>query len=140
MKKIGYDVVIAIYILTAFLMFIVTLPSWMLDVLLALNIAISFTILFSTMLVKEVLDLSFFPTLLLFTTLFRIALNISSTKLILGTGDPGNVVQTFGEYVGGGDLIIGMIIFFILDNYGILGEELVVIAIVFLNPFVRFRK
>ena len=114
MKKIGYDVVIAIYILTAFLMFIVTLPSWMLDVLLALNIAISFTILFSTMLVKEVLDLSFFPTLLLFTTLFRIALNISSTKLILGTGDPGNVVQTFGEYVGGGDLIIGMIIFFIL--------------------------
>jgi len=114
MKKIGYDVVVAVYILTAFLMFIVTLPNWMLDVLLALNIAISFTILFSTMLVKEVLDLSFFPTLLLFTTLFRIALNISSTKLILGTGDPGNVVETFGEYVGGGDLVIGMIIFFIL--------------------------
>ncbi len=114
MKKIGYDVVVAIYVLTAFIMFIVTLPSWLLDALLALNMAISFTILFSTMFVKEVLDLSFFPTLLLFTTLFRIALNVSSTKLILGTGDPGNVVETFGEYVGGGNLVIGMIIFFIL--------------------------
>ncbi|MBQ7919972.1 MAG: flagellar biosynthesis protein FlhA [Lachnospiraceae bacterium] len=114
MKKIGYDVVIAIYVLTAFLMFIITLPNWLLDVLLAFNMAISFTILFSTMFVKEVLDLSFFPTLLLFTTLFRIALNISSTKLILGTGDPGNVVETFGEYVGGGNLVIGVIIFMIL--------------------------
>ena len=114
MKKIGYDVVIALYVLTAFIMFIVTLPNWLLDALLALNMAIAFTILFSTMFVKEVLDLSFFPTLLLFTTLFRIALNVSSTKLILGTGDPGNVVETFGEYVGGGNLVIGMIIFIIL--------------------------
>ena len=114
MKKIGYDVVIAIYVLTAFLMFIITLPSWMLDAFLALNMAIAFTILFSTMFVKEVLDLSFFPTLLLFTTIFRIALNVSSTKLILNTGQPGNVVETFGEYVGGGNLVVGMIIFFIL--------------------------
>ena len=114
MKMKKADMFIAIYILAAFIMFIVTLPSWLLDVLLAINIAIAFTIMFGTMFVKEVLDLSFYPTMLLFTTIFRIALNVSSTKLILGTGDPGNVVTTFGEFVGGGDLIIGTIIFIIL--------------------------
>ena len=64
--------------------------------------------------VKEVLDMSFFPTLLLFTTIFRISLNVSSTRLILNTGDPGNVVRTFGQFVGGNDLIIGAIIFIIM--------------------------
>ena len=108
------DIFIAIYILTAFIMFIVTLPNWLLDVLLAINIATAFTIMFGSMFVKEVLDMSFYPTMLLFTTIFRIALNVSSTKLILTTGDPGNVVATFGEFVGGGDLIIGTIVFIIL--------------------------
>ena len=112
MKK--TDLAIAIYLLTAIAMFIITIPSTLLDVLLAFNIAISFTILFTCMFVKEVLEMSFFPTILLFTTIFRIGLNVSSTKLILGTGDPGNVVATFGEFVGGGDLIIGVIIFIIL--------------------------
>ncbi len=108
------DAAVAVYILAAFVMFIVTIPSGLLDVLLAINIAVAFTILFTSMFAKEVLDLSFYPTILLFTTIFRIALNVSSTKLILGTGDPGNVVATFGEYVGGGDLIIGTIVFIIL--------------------------
>ncbi|MBR4085060.1 MAG: flagellar biosynthesis protein FlhA [Lachnospiraceae bacterium] len=112
MKK--ADLFVAIYVLTAFIMFIVTLPNWLLDVFLAINIGIAFAIMFGTMFVKEVLDFSFFPTVLLFTTLFRIALNVSSTKLILGTGDPGNVVTTFGEFVGGGDLVIGIIIFIII--------------------------
>ncbi len=114
MKMKKADIFVALYILAAFVMFIVTLPSWLLDVLLAINIAIAFTIMFGTMFVKEVLDLSFYPTMLLFTTLFRIALNVSSTKLILTTGDPGNVVTTFGEFVGGGDLIVGTIVFIIL--------------------------
>ncbi len=113
-RRIGADVGIAIYILAAFIMFIVSIPSWLLDVLLALNISVAFTILFTTMFSKEVLDMSYFPTMLLFTTIFRIGLNVSSTKLILTTGDPGNVVETFGEYVGGGDLIIGAIVFIIL--------------------------
>ena len=108
------DAAIAVYILSAFVMFIITIPSGLLDVLLAINIAIAFTVLFTSMFAKEVLDLSYYPTILLFTTIFRIALNVSSTKLILGTGDPGNVVATFGEYVGGGDLIIGTIVFIIL--------------------------
>ena len=95
-------------------MFIVSIPSWLLDILLAFNIGVAFLILFTVMFSKEVLDMSFFPTMLLFTTIFRIALNVSSTKLILTTGNPGNVVTTFGEYVGGGDLIVGTIVFIIL--------------------------
>ena len=108
------DVFVAIYILSAFVMFIVSIPSWLLDILLAFNIATAFAIMFTSMFVKEVLDMSFYPTILLFTTVFRIALNVSSTKLILNTGDPGNVVATFGEYVGGGNLVVGTIIFIIL--------------------------
>ncbi len=80
----------------------------------AFNMAMAFTILFVCMFAKEVLDLSYFPTILLFTTIFRIAMNVSSTRLILTTGEAGNVVRTFGEFVGGGDLIVGTIIFIIL--------------------------
>ncbi|MBO4981708.1 MAG: flagellar biosynthesis protein FlhA [Lachnospiraceae bacterium] len=112
MKK--QDMGVAAYIMTAIIMFIVPIPSWLLDILLAFNIAISMTILFGVMFSKEVLDMSFFPTMLLFTTIFRIALNASSTRLILRNGDAGNVVATFGEFVGGGDLVIGVIIFCIL--------------------------
>jgi len=108
------DAIVAIYILVAFLMFIIPLPSWLLDIFMAFNIAIAFTVLFVCMFTKEVLDLSYFPTILLFTTIFRIAMNVSSTRLILKTGTSSNVVKTFGEFVGGGDLIIGAIIFIIL--------------------------
>ena len=108
------DVMIAIYVLVAFIMFIVPLPAVILDVFMAFNIAVAFTILFACMFIKEVLDMSYFPTILLFTTIFRIAMNVSSTRLILKTGTSGNVVMTFGKFVGGGDLIIGAIVFIIL--------------------------
>ena len=112
MKK--ADLFVAAYVLSAFVMLIVPIPSALLDVCLALNMSVAFTVLFSTMFTKEVLEMSFFPTILLFTTIFRIALNVSSTRLILTSGEPGNVVRTFGEYVGGGDLVIGVIVFIIL--------------------------
>ena len=108
------DIGVSLYVLAAFVMLIVPIPSGLLDVLLACNISIGFVIMFSCMFANEVLNLSFYPTVLLFTTVFRVALNVSSTKLILSTGDPGNVVRTFGEYVGGGDLVIGIIVFIIL--------------------------
>ncbi len=108
------DLGIALYVLAAFVMFIVPIPSVLLDVLLAFNIGIAFTIMFTCMFAKEVLEMSYFPTVLLFTTVFRIGLNVSSTKLILQEGYAGNVVQTFGDFVGGGDLIIGTIVFIIL--------------------------
>lgn len=112
MKK--ADIGVALYLLCAIIMLIVPISSTMLDVLLAINISLAFTILFTTMFAKEVLDLSFYPTILLFTTIFRIALNVSSTRLILSTGNPGNVVATFGQFVGGGDLVIGVVVFIIL--------------------------
>ncbi|MBR1700991.1 MAG: flagellar biosynthesis protein FlhA [Lachnospiraceae bacterium] len=108
------DAMVAIYMLVAFIMFIVPLDSWILDIFMAFNIAMGFTILFVSMFVKEVLDISFYPTILLFTTIFRLGLNVSSTRLILSTGDSGNVVKTFGAFVGGGDIIIGAIVFIIM--------------------------
>ncbi|MBR5377335.1 MAG: FHIPEP family type III secretion protein, partial [Lachnospiraceae bacterium] len=108
------DVGVAIYLLAAFLFMIITLPNTILDIMLAINMAVAFAILFNSLFVKEVLDMSFYPTILLFTTIFRISLNVSSTKLILTTGDPGNVVQTFGQFVGRNDLIVGGIVFIIL--------------------------
>ncbi|MBR1930408.1 MAG: flagellar biosynthesis protein FlhA [Lachnospiraceae bacterium] len=108
------DAMVAIYMLVAFVMLIVPLPAFLLDIFMAFNIAVAFTIMFVCMFTKEVLEISFFPTILLFTTIFRIAMNVSSTRLILTTGDSGNVVKTFGAFVGGGDLIVGAIVFIIL--------------------------
>ncbi|MCR5024557.1 MAG: flagellar biosynthesis protein FlhA [Lachnospiraceae bacterium] len=109
-----FDIGVALYLLSAFVFMIITLPATLLDVCLAFNMAIAFAILFNTLFVKEVLDMSYYPTILLFTTIFRISLNVSSTKLILTTGDPGNVVRTFGQFVGGNDLIVGTIVYIIL--------------------------
>ena len=108
------DIGVGIYLLCAVIFFIIPIPSILLDVMLAINISIALIVLFNALFVKEVLDMSFFPTLLLFTTIFRISLNVSSTRLILSTGDPGNVVLTFGNFVGGGNLVIGAIVFIVL--------------------------
>lgn len=108
------DLFIGIYLLAAVVFFIISIPSWLLDFLLALNIAISLIILFNALYAKEVLDMASFPTMILFTTIFRISLNVSSTKLILSKGDAGKVVDTFGQFVGGGNLVIGVIIFIVL--------------------------
>jgi len=112
MKKADFG--IAAYLLCAVIFFIIPIPNVLLDVMLAINISIALIILFNALFAQEVLEMSFFPTLLLFTTIFRISLNISSTRLILTTGDPGNVVETFGSFVGGGDMIIGSIVFIVL--------------------------
>mgnify|MGYP000190199498 CR=1 FL=1 len=108
------DLFMGLYLLAAVIFFIISIPSWLLDIMLAINIGIALIILFNTLYAKEVLDMAAYPTMLLFTTLFRISLNVSSTKLILKNGDAGHVVETFGEFVGGGNLIIGVIIFVII--------------------------
>ena len=108
------DLGVGVYLLAAVLFFIIPIPSILLDVMLAINISLALVILFNSLFTKEVLDMSFFPTLLLFTTIFRISLNVSSTRLILSTGNPGVVVNTFGNFVGGGDLVIGAIVFVVL--------------------------
>ncbi len=114
MKLKKADLGVGLYLLLAIVFLIISVPSALLDVLIALNISVALIILFNSLFSKEALDMSSFPTILLLTTLFRISLNVSSTKLILGTGDPGKVVRVFGEFVGGNDLVIGMIVFIIL--------------------------
>lgn len=108
------DLGVGLYLLAAVIFFIIPIPPLLLDVMLAINLGIALVILFNVLFVQEVLDMSYFPTLLLFTTIFRISLNVSSTRLILLYGDPGNVVMTFGEFVGGNNLVVGAIVFVVL--------------------------
>lgn len=112
MKK--ADIFIGLYIIAAVIFLIVPIPSGLLDILLALNISVAMIILFNALFTKEALDMASFPSILLFATVFRIGLNVSSTRLILSEGNPGKVVETFGSFVGGNDIVIGVIIFFIL--------------------------
>ncbi|MBX7148183.1 type III secretion system export apparatus subunit SctV [bacterium] len=95
-------------------MLIYPLHSWMLDVLLAINIMATLTLLFVALSVGNPMKLSTFPSLLLVATLFRMALNVSSTRLILTTGEAGHIIHTFGEMVTGGNLAVGFVIFVVL--------------------------
>ena len=96
------------------LLLVVPLPSQMLDVLIVTNIAISLVVLLTSMYVSKPLDFSVFPSMLLILTLFRLGLNVASTRLVLGHGFAGEVIDAFGHYVVGGSLIIGLVIFLIL--------------------------
>ncbi len=93
---------------------IIPLPTPLLDMLLACSISLAVAILIITLSAKESLELSTFPSLLLFTTLFRLSLNVASTRLILLQGDAGRIIQTFGNFVAGGSLVVGIVIFLIL--------------------------
>lgn len=108
------DIALGAFILVPVICLIIPVPLIILDILFALNIAVSMIILFNALFSKEPLDMSAFPTLLLLTTLFRLALNVSSTRNILLHGEAGNVVQTFGNFVGGGNLVVGGVVFFVL--------------------------
>lgn len=112
MKK--QDIALGVFILVPILCLIIPVPLILLDLLFALNITLSMIILFNALFSKEPLDMSSFPTLLLLMTLFRLSLNVSSTRNILLSGEAGNVVETFGNFVGGGNLIVGAIVFFVL--------------------------
>lgn len=108
------DIAVLAGIIGIVLMMILPIPTWLLDLLLVVNISIALMILLVAMNSKEALQFSIFPALLLITTLFRLALNISTTKLILGDGDAGAVVATFGSWIAGGQIAIGFIVFLIL--------------------------
>ncbi|MCI8791987.1 MAG: flagellar biosynthesis protein FlhA [Eubacterium sp.] len=112
MKK--QDIALGVFILVPILCLIIPVPLLLLDLLFGLNIVLSMIILFTSLFSKEPLDMSSFPTLLLIMTLFRLSLNVSSTRNILLSGQAGNVVETFGNFVGGGNLIVGAIVFFVL--------------------------
>ncbi|GAA2504473.1 flagellar biosynthesis protein FlhA [Winogradskya humida] len=95
-------------------MMVVPLPTFLLDLLIATNITIALLVLLVSMFVQKPLDFSVFPALLLVMTLFRLALNISATRLVLRDGDAGKVIHAFGDFVVGGSLVIGLVIFLIL--------------------------
>ena len=105
---------IGVYVMSVIVFFIVPIPSVMLDVLVAFNMSIAMIVLFNSLFAPDVLQMSSFPTILLMTTIFRISLNVSSTRLILAKGDPGAVITKFGEFVGGGNIILGAIVFIII--------------------------
>ena len=93
---------------------IIPLPSWLLDFMILLNISLSLIILVMTMFIKEALEFSVFPTVLLLTTVLRLSLNVSTTRGILSSGYAGEVISAFGNFVMGGDAIVGFLIFIII--------------------------
>ncbi|SDE69316.1 flagellar biosynthesis protein FlhA [Fontibacillus panacisegetis] len=113
MKKFK-DIFILVGIIGIVLLMIVPIPTWLLDILLIINISVSLLILLVAMNTKEALQFSIFPAMLLITTLFRLALNVSTTKLILGQAKAGDVVATFGAWVSQGEPVVGFVVFLIL--------------------------
>ncbi len=112
--KASSDVVLAIVMAMIIGAMIVPLPSWLLDVGLAINLAAAVSLLVAALYAKDALKVASFPTLLLITTLFRLAMNVSSTRLALSEGHAGEIIQAFGEFVVRGDYVVGAVIFSIL--------------------------
>ena len=95
-------------------MLIIPLPHWLLSFLIIINITLALLVLLTSMNMKEALDFSIFPTIILLLTLFRLALSVSTTRAILAEGDAGDVVDTFGNFVTGGNILVGLVIFLLL--------------------------
>ncbi|MEQ2526500.1 flagellar biosynthesis protein FlhA [Robertmurraya yapensis] len=112
MKAKDLSVLLAVILIVA--MLIIPLPTWLLSLLIIVNIAIALLILLISMNINEPLQFSVFPSLLLLVTLFRLGLNVSTTRAILSTGEGGGVVETFGSFVIGGNIVVGLVVFFIL--------------------------
>ena len=108
------DIGVALLMVLIVIMMVVPLPTWLIDLLLSMNITLGVVTLLVTFYVKRALDLSIFPTLLLISTLFRLALNVSTTRLILLYGNAGELINAFGNFVVGGNYIVGIIMFLIL--------------------------
>jgi flagellar biosynthesis protein FlhA len=108
------DLIAAGVVVLVVVMLIIPLPPWLLDLMITLNISCALAIVVTTLYVKKALEFSVFPSLLLITTLFRLAINISVTRLILLHGDAGHVVEAFGKFVIGGNIVVGLVVFLIL--------------------------
>ena len=110
-----FNNVLSGFVIAIIFLLIIPLPTQLLDLMFIINLTLSFVILLTTMYIKEALEFSIFPSLLLITTLFRLALNVSSTRQILGNnGYAGEVIKTFGDFVIQGNVVIGLVIFLII--------------------------
>ncbi len=105
---------VPLIVVLAILNLILPIPTGVLDFLLAVNIILAAVIMLNTIYLKTALDLSVFPTLIVVTTIFRLSLNVTATKLILAKGEAGHVIKGFGQFVGGNNLVVGFVIFFII--------------------------
>ena len=115
MKLKFLDNIVAIFVILIVAFLIIPLGTMVLDFMFILNLTLSLIILLTTMYIKEPLELAIFPSLLLITTLFRLVLNVSSTRSILSKGGyAGKVIETFGEFVIRGDVVVGLVIFLII--------------------------
>ncbi|MGE0329456.1 MAG: type III secretion system export apparatus subunit SctV [Ramlibacter sp.] len=108
------DIVLAVMIVAIIFMMILPLPTWLVDVLIGMNMTISAMLLMVAMYLPSPLAFSSFPSVLLVTTLFRLGISIATTRLILLQADAGHIVQTFGNFVVGGNLVVGLVVFLIL--------------------------
>lgn len=108
------DMSVLISVILVVAMLIIPFPTWLLSVLILVNISLALLVLLTSMNMKEPLQFSVFPSLLLLLTLFRLALNISTTRAILTKGQAGGVVETFGTFVVGGNILVGLVVFLIL--------------------------
>ena len=108
------DMTLGILVVSIVAIFIVPIETWVMDFLLMISLGVAIIMLLDALYSKEALDMSFFPTILLLVTIFKLSLNLASTKLILGKGYAGEVVAAFGKFVAGDNVVLGIIIFFIL--------------------------
>ena len=108
------NIILVVGLVTVLATLLIPLPTPLLDMLLACSISLAVAVLIITLSSKEALELSAFPSLLLFVTLFRLSLNVASTRLILLQADAGKIIQTFGDFVAGGSFVVGLVIFLIL--------------------------
>ena len=109
-----FDNIISLAVVVIVLFLVIPLPPWILDFLLVLNIGLSVMILMITMNIKDALEFSIYPSLLLITTLYRLGLNVSTTRHILQEGYAGEVIDRFGQLVTGGNVVVGAVIFLII--------------------------
>ena len=108
------DLLLAVLIVVPLAMIIVPMPTWLIDVLLTVSITFAIVILLVSFYISEALKIASFPTILLMCTLFRLALNISSTRLVLAHGYAGEVINAFGSFVVGGNYVVGGVLFLII--------------------------
>ena len=108
------DIIVVFAVIAIVVMMVIPMPTFLLDIFLTFNITLSLIVLLVTMYILEPLQFSIFPSLLLLSTLFRLALNVSSTRLILLEGYAGDIIKAFGDFVVGSNVLVGFVIFLIL--------------------------
>ena len=108
------DLILAALVISVLGMIIIPLPPWLLDFLITSDLAIGVVILLAALYISDALKIASFPTILLMTTLYRLALNIAATRLILSTGHAGEVIRAFGSFVVAGNYVVGGILFAII--------------------------